>query len=436
MTAAPAGQHTLSSPHPTLKVALFTDSIGPGYNGLTIAVRQLRDGLLSTGHDVIFVAPRGQEKFGKTSSPSFLLPALRLPGVHPAIANGLGFRRCFRQLVHANIDVVHVNSVGPIGLLGVFFAVRRKLPLVVTWHTDILSYLGHYPLLKLTVPLWLWAVERFCVPNRCRRVSTVVAPVDVAKSRPALNLLRGIGHVLQSADLITAPSKKVAGQLKRLSIDTPICIVPAGVDGVTSRPALRSASSDRALSSPRLLYVGRIASEKGIELLLDAFALVREAIPGATLQLVGDATRSRTLRRRLRGLRHDSAVTLAGEVEPSLLHTYYDNADVFVFPSTTDTQALVLHEAAHSGLPIVTVDEQLQAVVVEGRNALVSEASAVALSRTILAMLVSCSEPEYFRDAGKTGRRLAGGYSRERQLIEMIRLYRLVLTDMHSGNFE
>nr|WP_275451111.1 glycosyltransferase [Arthrobacter sp. H5] len=201
------------------------------------------------------------------------------------------------------------------------------------------------------------------------------------------------------------------------------------MDGAISRPAQRSINSDRALSFPRLLYVGRIASEKGIELLLDAFALVREAIPGATLQLVGDASRSGSLRRRLRRLRPDSAVTLAGEVDPCLLHTYYDNADVFVFPSTTDTQALVLHEAAHSGLPIVTVDGQLPAVIAEGRNALVSEASAMALSRSILAMLVSCSEPEYLLDAGKTGKQLAMRYSRQRQVIEMVRLYRLVLAD-------
>jgi len=84
--------------------------------------------------------------------------------------------------------------------------------------------------------------------------------------------------------------------------------------------------------------------------------------------IVGDWKKVPTLRARfLRAKRHPE-ITLVGEVDRSQLGPYYAATDVFVFPSLTDTQALVLHEAAHAGLPLVVCDRELGLVLQDKVN--------------------------------------------------------------------
>jgi 1,2-diacylglycerol 3-alpha-glucosyltransferase len=420
---------------PSLRVALFADSNGPGYNGVTIAVRQLKNALRECGHDVAFVAPRSLDSArpGREAERlEFPLPSFHVPGIHPAIASGLGFRRCIRRLVHAKVDVVHIHGVGPVGLLGIHLAKRENLPLVMTWHTDISSYVRYYPMLRPFVPLWLRLVMRLCAGSRGLGDADEVVLEGTKNRKYQRSLIEGMRYLLQAADLVTSPSDKVAGQLKLLDVDTPIRTVPAGVNALTVETTQLLPSSGKRLSSPQLLYVGRISPEKGIDLLLDAFILVKDALPRATLRLVGDSSKSRSLHTRLRRVSRDPSVILTGEVDPAQLSGYYNQADIFVFPSTTDTQALVLHEAAHAGLPIISVDAQLSAVVANGKNALLSEPSAQALSEAILTMSELCSDPGYLQQAAKTGKELARKYSGERQVSELIKLYRLVTAAARS----
>ncbi|MDQ0924515.1 1,2-diacylglycerol 3-alpha-glucosyltransferase [Pseudarthrobacter sp. W1I19] len=409
------------------RVGLFTDSAGPGYNGVNIAVAQLHEELRARGHFVAFVAPSDSKGKGRADKSWYALPSLRLPGMHPPVATGWGLFRCRRLLVQERLDVVHVHGVGLVSLFGIYFAQKNSLPLVVSWHTDLSSYLQHYGYLRPLVRLWRHVVTTICTHKPDQRMNCEDSDRRYGSDRQQCDLAIGTMILLNAADYVTAPSEKVANQLKHLGVTTPIKMIPSGAD--LRIPVLRSRVVDapRRSHGHRFLYVGRITPEKGIALLLDAFSIVRHKVPNATMVLVGDYRNARRLRKRLRAAFNDSNITFVGEVERTALAEYYSNADSFVFPSTSDTQALVLHEAAQAGLPIVSVDTELLAVLRQNKNALICDATAASLAVAMTEMVALCSDSTYRNEASKVGKAMSFRYSKEQQAAATIDLYKSII---------
>jgi len=157
--------------------------------------------------------------------------------------------------------------------------------------------------------------------------------------------------------------------------------------------------------------------------LLDAFKLVRDGVPNAELMIVGDSDSTPTaLRRRLQRLAR-AGVKVVREVPRADLGVYYASADVFVFPSLTDTQALVLHEAAHAGLPIVLVDNELHLVIDPGVNAALARPNPVSLAGAIAQMLEALADPDFAAKAHARGKELAAQWTIGRQSREFVNLY-------------
>ncbi|GLZ37625.1 glycosyltransferase [Actinokineospora sp. NBRC 105648] len=389
------------------KIALITDSYKPVRNGVAIAVEQLRDYLTATGYEVAIVAPAGQAapSMGGTE---FLLPSFRLPGIHPYVAIGRGFHSCLNALRRFRPNVVHVHGWGPVSLLGIHFARSTATPLVITWHTDVKAYLEYYRFMKPLLIFWHQVARMICSSPDLGRQANTSDSFTVA--------------LLSTADLVVAPSYKIAKKLRELPLDTPIRIVPVGVDPVV--PSVYSSESTLKIRGPMLLYVGRISPEKGIDLLLDAYDIVRICRPNATLVLAGDYRSGRGIRRRLRRAQN---LILTGELGPDDLGNLYARADLFVFPSLTDTQGLVLHEAAHAGLPLVLVDEKLQSLVADKRNTTLCLPDPVALAVALMSTLDRRQHGNWAAQANRVGKALAARHSIERQGAKLTILYHQVL---------
>jgi glycosyltransferase involved in cell wall biosynthesis len=139
--------------------------------------------------------------------------------------------------------------------------------------------------------------------------------------------------------------------------------------------------------------------------------------------LVGDWKKVPSLRARLLRAKRHPEITLVGEVDRSNLGPYYASADVFVFPSLTDTQALVLHEAAHAGLPFVMVDHELRLVVDPGVNAVLARPNAVSLAGAMVSMLNAMQDPEFAATASARSRELASRYTIANQSSEFVQIY-------------
>ena len=416
-----------------LRVALFTDNYGPAPSGLLYAVQFLEKQLLDDGYQVQVVAPAtpGPNPYKNHPLRSELrLPSIKLPGLPMAVAGGRGFERALDAFEADPPDVIHVQGLGPIGLLGVWAADRAECPLMVTWHTDFEAYADHYAMLTPFLDAFYQllkvstkGMKRPQMQDMRRWLSDgrLVAS-GLLRRRPTSlsrrNLLDAARGMLEAAELVTTPSDKTAVRVRELAPRSHIRVVPNGVDALPSGRPLPAASG------PRILYVGRIAPEKNIALLVDAFAWVREDIPDAELMFVGDWRVSSSVAQKLRAARRRGGVTLVGQIPRQQLGPYYASADVFAFPSTSDTQALVLHEAAHAGLPIVSVDDELRLVVDPDVNALIARPTPESLARQLVTMLRRLQDPEFAQRARARSREMASWWTIQRQSEAMMDLYR------------
>lgn len=272
-------------------------------------VRALR----GDGHEVLVIAPTigtdipGVHERGTRT--------IELPFLYRGREWALPDRLVTRGLREFCPDVVHV--VNPV-LMGAVAArhASGRYPLVVSYHTDVATYAANYHL------GWIRSLL-----HRVMRATYHRADVRLATSPVGRAHLRELG-----VDGVQLWARGVDRQ--RFRPDR---------DGSGMRPRL---ATDPSL--PLVLYVGRLAAEKGCDQLIG----VATAEPRLQLALVGDGPDRARLERLFRG----SRVTFTGFLRGEELADAYAAADVFVFPSRTDTLGLVLLEAMATGLPVVAYD--------------------------------------------------------------------------------
>ena len=422
--ANPTAGATPTGEERPLRVALFTDMYGPGHSGLLYAVQFLEGELLKAGCEVQVVAPACDGPNPHKNEPGrteLRLKSIRIPGMPMAVADGRGFEAALDALAADPPDIIHVHGLGTAGMLGVWAADRVERPLLVTWHTDFEAYADHYAVLTPFLDAYYRLVKVSAQGMKRPTLRDMRRWMSVKfwkRGMSRRNLLNAARDMLQAADLVTTPSDKTATRVRELAPSARIRVVPNGADALPAGEPLPAASG------PRILYVGRIAAEKNITLLLEAFEWVREEIPEAELMIVGDWHAAPSLEPRLRRARARGGVTLVGQVPREQLGPYYASADVFAFPSLTDTQALVLHEAAHAGLPIVSVDHELRLVLDEGVNGAIARPTPESLARQLVMLLHRLADPEFRASAQARSREMAGWWTIANQSRAILDLYR------------
>jgi glycosyltransferase involved in cell wall biosynthesis len=347
-----------------MRVALISETFLPDVNGVAATICRILEYLQAEGHQALLFAPKGApagyagaEVVVLKGATFPLYRSLRLTPPQPGIAARL---REFRP------DLIHL--VGPVlvGALGPSVGRRLGLPVISTYHTNLGTYSEHYGLgfLRDAINSHLRRIHNGCAVTLCPSTET----------RRALQS-QGFQRV------------EIWGR---------------GVDTGRFAPGHRSQAWRAALGIQAgevvLLYVGRLASEKRLDLLLDA-PLERERV---RLVLVGDGPARPDLERRFRGL----PVNFLGFRRGHDLATAYASADVFVFPSSTDTFGQVVQEAMASGLPVVGASGGGQLDLIQpGETGLLFESGSGPDLRAQLNRLVG--DPELRLAMGRAGRRAA-----------------------------
>lgn len=423
--APEATDEEVPSPAPSrtdrpLTIAEFTDNYGPAHSGLLYAVQFLEEQVLAAGHKVLLVAPEAKGPNPHAGHPNrreIRLPSVPIPGTQIRLSMGQDFDYRLAQMVANPPDVIHVHGLGPIGLLGMWVAERTGKPLVITWHTDLEAYAEHY---WHVVP-FLNAAYKVYELHMAESTWDQIKKLKLKRPRRGgaqVELLQLASKMLTDARLVTTPSDKTAKRVLEIAPTARVRVVPNGTDALPALPPVPRGKG------PRLIYVGRISLEKGIGLMLDAFELVRDQIPGVELMIVGDWRETPvTLRRRLQRAARFGGVKLPGQIPREKLGAYYASGDAFVFASLTDTQALVLHEAAHAGLPFVMVDHELRLVVEPGVNAVLARPNAVSLAGAMVSMLNALKDEEFARAASERSKELAARFTIANQSREFVEIY-------------
>ena len=211
--------------------------------------------------------------------------------------------------------LLHSATPGPMGLAALLTAKMLKLPIHATYHTAFPQYI-----LELTGdPSLEEATWRY--------VYWYYNQMDVVFAPSAATMKELIAHGL--------PEEKIR-------------LYPRGVDAKRYTPAWQKQQQAQA-DGVRFLYVGRLSREKSVHRLVDAFRLVLEHMPTAQLNIVGDGPQAEELQHQAA----DLPVTFTGYLSGAALVRAYEQADIFVFPSTTDTYGKVVLEAQAAGLAVV-----------------------------------------------------------------------------------
>jgi glycosyltransferase involved in cell wall biosynthesis len=306
-----------------LRIAIFSDSALPILNGVSISIAALIDELRTQGHSVhLFTAAYPKYRDGDPN-------AYRFPAIETPVAKGYPisyppFYRMLHKFRRHEFDIVHTHTPFILGMVGFRWAESHEIPIVSTYHTLYDRYAHYIPILPRRYVRFRIAKHTNFYYNRMAHVIT--------------------------------PSEASKRWLRRHSVDTPVSVIPTGIP---RGPILDRAEARHALGIPPdarlMLYVGRLAREKNLEVLLQTAVLAFAQDPLLRLWLVGDGPYRDTVTAMARRLGIGNRVRFVGFVPRLEVDRYYVAADLFVFPSITETQGLVVQEAMMRGLPAVVV---------------------------------------------------------------------------------
>ncbi|BES72528.1 glycosyltransferase family 1 protein [Marinobacter nanhaiticus D15-8W] len=308
-------------------IAIVTETFPPEINGVANTLGKLCEGLRQRGHRLSVVRP-GQRKPASEAGTAAVqgladrmvaVPGFPIPG-YADLQFGLSTsRRLARDWKANRPDVIYVATEGPLGLMALNAARKLQIPVCSGFHTNFHSYSRHYG---------YGFLERMIV-----------------------GYLRWFHNRTQ---LTLVPTRKMQSRLNGLGIQ-PVSVWSRGVDCDRFSPGKR----DRALREGwgvgerdlAVIYVGRLAAEKNLQLAVTAFERLRNIHPRAKFILVGDGPMGKKLRDR-----HKDYI-FCGMQRGNDLARHYASADLFLFPSKTETFGNVVTEAMASGLALVAFDD-------------------------------------------------------------------------------
>lgn len=332
-----------------MRVGFFTEVYHPVVNGIVASLDGLAAGLRALGHDVYFFAPH-VPGYEETTGPVCRIPSLPLPTSTPYRLTVPVVSRRNRTAIVNRLDVLHAHSPFVTGWMSVRYARRLRIPLVYTYHTRLEEY-AHY------------------------------VPFDEnATRRAASTLTRNFANL---ADAVIVPTPAMRERLLELGVTARVEVIPSGIDLRAFGSGTRNAALRKKLGvrgeERLLLVVSRLAKEKNVDVLIEAFSRTR--IP-ARLAIAGDGPETEALQSLARELRVADRVSFLGSVDRAQLPELYASADAFVFASVTETQGLVLAEAMAAGAPVIAADAPQVREVVDGAGSLVAP-SAPAFARAM-----------------------------------------------------
>jgi len=321
------------------RVAILADGIGSTH-GVSRTIEEIRQrGVLGFEIEVVATDPEVDRRLSAVAE--FDVPFY--PGLRIGVPS---LSAAAQTLADGDFDAIHVCSPGPTGVAGALLGRALGLPLIGSYHTELTAY----------------------------------AQLRSGQRHLAEAMELAVGAFYNACDLVLSPSPASDEALASIGMSAEkVLRWDRGVDTSRFDPSLRSDAlrvqwmegmegmacprsstapyratdpllSRRECSRVNVLYAGRITREKGAELLAEAFLRAREQDPRLHLVLAGGGPEQERLRERV-----GKHATFLGWLRGDELARTYASADIFFFPSATDTFGQVILEAQASGLPVLAV---------------------------------------------------------------------------------
>ncbi|GCE14412.1 glycosyltransferase family 4 protein [Tengunoibacter tsumagoiensis] len=333
-----------------MRVAIITENFLPKLDGVTRTLARLLEHLEAQGHQALLLGPEsgmvqyaGAEVIGTAGLPFPFYPELKFNFFRPLFV---------RRLYEFSPDIIHIVDPVILGATGLAAARLLNKPIVSSYHTNLAAYCTHFGFSLLTRPMWLY--NRF-VHNQCA--------------------------------LTFCPSPSTAQMLTNQGFEN-VRLWSRGIDTQLFTPQRRDEALRARWLSERtepekkaiLLYVGRVSWEKNLRVLIQAYREMDHS--RSHLVIVGHGPAYAEIEQELKHV----PVTFTGYLAGEDLARAYASADLFAFPSVTETFGQVVLEALASGLPVVGIDSDgVRDLVTHEQTGLLLDARHMSLEEQISA---------------------------------------------------
>lgn len=334
-----------------MRIGLFTDTYIPDVNGVANSTHILFEELRKQGHEVFVIAPRkgvGQCKWNEDHT-VLRLAGMKLARLYGYVATTPIHLNALEEIGDLHLDVIHAQTEFGVGFFARMCAHQFSIPIVITYHTNYEDY-THY-------------ANIFNSPGFDHQAK------------------RAVGYLIKlyanSSVEVIAPSQKTKDLLEQYHVSTNIFVVPTGLELDRFAPELENAARTAAIrrkagvqEGERLLcYVGRIAEEKALNIVIQGFARAHEKGLAVRLMVVGDGPDRDKLEALAESLGVAQNVYFAGKQPSASIGDWYRAADGFVSASLSETQGMTFIEAMAAGLPLFARrDEVLADLLIEGKT--------------------------------------------------------------------
>ncbi len=392
-----------------MRIGFFVDSYLPNTFGIEVSIESFRKNLEKLGHQVFIFAPYFAN-YKDTNPRIFRFRSLKIcekPEMRVALPFLSDNIEQFKKVQELKLDIVHSHSPYTMGYLGKYAADKQGIPFVYTHHTQYSEYAKVY------------FKDKLILPRLAKMWSKLFA---------------------NWADLVIAPSPKIEKMLREDGVEKRIAVLPTGIDLSIFKKSNKKRKEIReklgiAPQTKVLFFAGRISEEKNVAFLIDALKETLKKRKDVRLLLAGLGPKPylRKLIKKAEENKVRAFVRFLGLLPRKDMPSFYQAADIFVFPSLTETQGIVVLEADASGLPVVVLeDDAFKNIVVNNKNGfLIKNNSPSSFSAKILKIL----EDKDFYDKLSLGSRLiASRFSIEKQTEKLLNLYSSVLKQISTIN--
>lgn len=322
-----------------MRIGLFSDTYAPEINGVVSSIVTLKQGLEALGHDVYIITTNNSIMKLSYEDHVLRLPGIELKKMYGYVLSSPIHIRAQKIVKDMKLDVIHAHTEFGIGIFARIVSHHLVLPLVITYHTTYEDY-THY-------------------------VNVFNSKQFEKIARKTVSKLSQV--YIDTSDAIISPSEKTKHMLEGYGVKKDIHVIPTGLDldrfdpKHSSQKEIEQLKADLSINKEDkvILYVGRVAKEKSIDLILDGFEETKCEDDQCHLVIVGDGPELDNLKKQAKKLKSVNRIHFVGR-KPSLeVPRFYHMCDVFVSASLTETQGMTFVESFASHTPVFAREDDV-----------------------------------------------------------------------------
>lgn len=387
---------------------MFSDNFYPELSGISDSIITIAKEFAKQGHQIRFYVPRHPRrnyiKTGHKPREIELGPNIevkRLFSIPIPTPTGQGrfvipTGAAKRSLRDWQPDVIHTHHFGGVGLEAIIATRYLKIPLIGTNHTPFREFMKYSPIHTE------WAINK---------------------------MLKYVSWYYNRCDFVTAPSGFLFKEMLDYGFNKPHTILSNPIYPEEFTPAEQSRKLELrkrfGFTGPTLIYSGRLAPEKHIDIIIRSFAIIRQTISNAGLVIIGHGVADKSLKKLARDLNIENDVKFLGFVGQETFVEAYQAADIFVVASTAETQCLSMMNAMLSELPVIGVRAGALPEYINDSNGFIVEPGDYhAFTEKILYLI---KNPDQAIQLGRQGREYAKQFSSPNIAKEWLLIYESVI---------